>query len=212
LLCLGTIGAFWVMASSLVLPLRSWRRAAGAPTITRSMLGMCVAHFGVGVFVLGVTVVSAFSIESDQALAPGRSLDAGDYTFEMRELLQVEGPNYQAHEAVVDIRRDGEFVGELRPQKRQYLVQKSWLTEAGILAGLHRDLLISMGDQLGGDTWSVRVQYKPLVRLLWLGALIMAFGGLLAASDRRYRLSARARAPADVAAEKAPRNTLAEQS
>jgi cytochrome c-type biogenesis protein CcmF len=105
----------------------------------------------------------------------------------MRELLDVEGPNYVAREAVVDIRKGADFIAQVRPQKRQYLVQKSWLTEAGISPGWNRDLLISMGDQIGGEAWSVRVQYKPLVRFIWLGALIMAFGGLLAATDRRYR-------------------------
>jgi cytochrome c-type biogenesis protein CcmF len=196
LLLVGTVAAVWIMASSLVLPLRAWRRQSGAAAPTRSMLGMCIAHFGVGVFVFGVTVVSAFSVESDQALSPGQTASAGDYQFEMRELLDVEGPNYIAREAVVDIRRDGEFVGQVRPQKRQYQVQKSWMTEAGIHAGWNRDLLISLGDPLGPDSWSVRVQYKPLVRFIWLGALIMALGGLLAATDRRYRAPAMARVDA----------------
>jgi cytochrome c-type biogenesis protein CcmF len=196
LLLVGTVAAVWIMASSLVLPLRAWRRQRGAAAPTRSMLGMSTAHFGVGVFVFGVTVVSAFSIESDQALSPGQTASAGDYQFEMRELIDVEGPNYIAREAVVDIRRDGAFVGQVRPQKRQYQVQKSWMTEAGILAGWNRDLLISLGDPLGSDSWSVRVQYKPLVRFIWLGALIMALGGLLAATDRRYRMPAAARVDA----------------
>lgn len=187
LMFVGSVGAFWVMGSSLIQPLRSWRREKGAAGLTRSALGMSVAHFGVGVFVLGVTVVSAYSIETDQALRPGGAVSAGGYQFEMQDVIDVEGPNYLAREAVVDVRHNGEFVGQLRPQKRQYLVQKSWLTEAGIEAGWNRDLLISMGDQIGSDTWSVRVQYKPLVRFIWLGALIMAFGGLLAATDRRYR-------------------------
>ena len=193
LMFVGSVGAFWVMGSSLVQPLRSWRREKGAAGLTRSTLGMCVAHFGVGVFVLGVTVVSAYSIETDQALSPGAAVSAGGYQFEMQSVIEVEGPNYLAREAVVDVRHNGEFVSQLRPQKRQYLVQKSWLTEAGIEAGWNRDLLISMGDQLGGDAWSVRVQYKPLVRFIWLGALIMALGGLLAASDRRYRGPAHSR-------------------
>ncbi len=193
LLLIGTVAAFWLMASAVVLPLRSVRRQAGTAPITRAALGMSLAHFGVGVFVLGVTVVSSFSIESDQAMSPGQTATAGDYDFEMRELLEVEGPNYIAREAVVDIRRDGEFVGQVRPQKRQYQVQKSWMTEAGILEGWNRDLLISMGDPIGTGTWSVRVQYKPLVRFIWLGALIMALGGLLAATDRRYRVPVAAR-------------------
>ncbi len=200
LLSIGTIAAVWIMASSLVQPWRAWRRQRGAAALTRSMLGMSVAHFGVGVFVFGVSVVSAFNIESDQALSPGGTASAGDYQFEMRELLNVEGPNYIAREAVVDIRRDGEFVAQVRPQKRQYQVQQSWMTEAGIVAGWNRDLLISLGDPLGPESWSVRVQYKPLVRFVWLGALIMALGGLLAATDRRYRTPVAARVTAGHAA------------
>jgi cytochrome c-type biogenesis protein CcmF len=119
---------------------------------------------------------------------------AGDYEFDLRELLDVEGPNYVAREGVVDIRRDGEFVGQVRPQKRQYRVQQSPMTEAGILAGWNRDLLISMGDPIGNDTWSVRVQYKPLVRFIWLGAFLMALGGLVSATDRRYRVPVHQRA------------------
>ena len=165
---------------------------------------MHIAHFGVGVFTLGVTIVMTFSIETDRALAPGQSVSAGNYSFEMRELRNVQGPNFRAREAVVDVRRlNGEFVGELRPQKRQYMVQQSPMTEAGILAGWNRDLLISMGDQIGTDTWSVRVQYKPLVRFIWLGCLLMAIGGLVAVSDRRYRVPAEQRVRVSPAAEPA---------
>jgi len=200
LLCVGMIAAIWIMISSLMIPIRSWRRKAGAPGMTRSTLGMSIAHFGVGVFTLGVTVVSAFSIETDQALSPGRSVAAGPYTFEMRELIDVRGPNYIAREGVVDVRRDSEFVAQLRPQKRQYQVQKSWMTEAGLLPGWDRDLMISMGDQIGKDVWSVRVQYRPLVRFIWLGALIMAIGGLISVTDRRYRLRSKQTAAIDLAA------------
>ncbi|MDJ0941220.1 MAG: heme lyase CcmF/NrfE family subunit [Woeseiaceae bacterium] len=200
LLAVGSIAAFWVMASSLVQPIRSLRRAPGAPPISRSMLGMNVAHFGVGFFTLGVVVVSSFSIETDRSLAPGQSIDAGAYTFEMRELIDVEGPNYVAREAVVDVRRDGEFVAQLRPQKRQYRVQQSPMTEAGLLPGWNRDLMISMGDQIGADVWSVRVQYRPLVRFIWFGALLMAIGGLIAMTDRRYRVKAEQPAKVDVVA------------
>ena len=189
LLVVGTIGAFWIMASSVIQPLRSWRRERGATRITRSALGMSVAHFGVGVFTLGVTIVSAFSIETDNLLQPGGTLSAGHYEFAMREMSDVQGPNYIAKEGVVDVRHDGEFVAQLRPQKRQYK-NENWMTEAGIEAGWNRDLIISLGEEVGSDVWSVRVQYRPLVRFIWLGALIMAFGGLLAVSDRRYRTTA----------------------
>jgi len=187
LVTIGTIAAVWIMLSSLIEPVRSWRRSAGAAPMTRAMLGMSVAHFGVGLFVLGVTLVSAFTVESDLALKPGGTVEVAGFSFELRELRNVEGPNYQAIEGRVEVRKDGEFVGEVRPQKRQYIVQQNWMTEAGILARWNRDLFVALGDQLGNDTWSVRIQYKPMIRFIWLGALIMALGGLIAVSDRRYR-------------------------
>ncbi len=196
LVTIGTVAALWIMLSSLIEPIRSWRRSAGAAAMTRGMLGMSVAHFGVGFFVLGVTLVSAFNVESDQALKPGGSVEVAGYRFELRELRNVEGPNYQAIEGRVEVRKDGEFIGEVRPQKRQYIVQKNWMTEAGILAHWNRDLFIALGDQLGNDTWSVRIQYKPMIRFIWLGALIMALGGLIAVSDRRYRGQVRVKAGA----------------
>jgi cytochrome c-type biogenesis protein CcmF len=183
----GTVAAFWIMLASLQEPIRSWRREKGTPAITRSMLGMSVAHFGVGVFALGITLVSAFTVESDQAMQAGGSVENAGYRFELRELREVEGPNYKAIEGRVEIRKDGDFIGEVRPQKRQYLVQQNWMTEAGIDAHWNRDLFIALGDQLGNDTWSVRIQYKPMIRFIWLGAFIMALGGLISTTDRRYR-------------------------
>jgi len=188
LVTVGTIAAIWVAATSLIQPLRAWRSGV---RMTPAVLGMSVAHFGVGLFVLGVTTVSAFSIETDRALQPGESIDIGNYQYEMRELRDVQGPNYSAREAVIEITRNGEFVAEVRPQKRQYLVQKSPMTEAGIDAGWNRDLFVALGDQIGNDVWSVRVQYKPMIRFIWLGCLVMALGGLIAVSDRRYRAGAR---------------------
>ena len=190
LLVVGCASALWIIASSLVLPLRSLRRDKGSAGMTRSVLGMSVAHFGMGLFVLGVTVVSAFGVESDRAMRVGESIEVAGYDFEMMALRDVQGPNYSAIEAEIEMRKDGEYVGTVRPQKRQYLVQKNWMTEAGIDAGWNRDLFVALGDQLGNASWSVRVQYKPLIRFIWLGALVMALGGLIAASDRRYRLKA----------------------
>ena len=198
LVVIGTIAALWIMIASTIEPIRSLRRAPGTPALTRSVLGMSVAHFGLGMFALGVTLVSAFDIESDQAMRTGGVVEIAGYSFELREVRDVQGPNYAAIEGTFEIRKDGEFVGEVRPQKRQYLVQKSWMTEAGILAGWNRDLFVAMGDQLGNETWSVRIQYKPMIRFIWFGALVMALGGLIATTDRRYRLTARAREPARV--------------
>ena len=183
----GTIAAIWVIAASLIDPIRSWRRPEGAAPITRAMLGQSVAHLGVGLFILGVTVVSAFNIETDQSMRAGESIEVAGHSFQLRELRQVEGPNYTAIEGVVEIRKGGDFVAEVRPQKRQYLVQRNWMTEAGINVHWNKDLFIALGDQLGNDTWSVRIQYKPMIRFIWLGCIIMALGGLIAITDRRYR-------------------------
>ena len=193
LVIVGTIAAFWLIGVSLINPIRSWRRAPGTPGMTRSVFGMSVAHFGVGMFVLGVTIVSAFSIEADLSLQPGQKVEVAGYSFELQGLKNVDGPNFRALEGEVEIRKDGQFVGELRPQKRTYLVQQNPMTEASIDAGWNRDLFVALGDPLGNDTWSVRIQYKPMIRFVWAGCLVMAIGGLIAASDRRYRLTAKAR-------------------
>jgi len=193
LLSIGAIAGFWIMAVSLLQPLRLWRRVPGTPGMTRSALGMSVAHFGVGMFTLGITIVSAFTVEADLSVRRGEPVEVAGYSFELTDLKNVQGPNYQALEGKVEIRKNGDFVAELRPQKRTYRVQQSPMTEAGIDVGWNRDLFVALGDPLGNDAWSVRLQYKPLIRFIWLGALIMAFGGMIAASDRRYRLKATAR-------------------
>lgn len=193
LVVVGSVAALWILASSLVLPLRSWRRAPGTPAMGRAVAGMCIAHFGVGLFVLGVTVVSAFGVEEDLRLSPGESVEVAGYEFHLEELRNVDGPNYRALEAEVEIRNNGEHVATVRPQERTYLVQQNPMTEAGIDAGWNRDLFVALGQPLGNGIWSVRVQYKPLIRFIWFGAVIMALGGIVAASDRRYRVSAVAR-------------------
>jgi len=190
LLVVGCTAAAWIVISSLIQPVRSWRRKKGTSAITRSALGMSIAHLGMGLFVIGVTIVSAFGVESDRAMRLGETLDVGGFEFELREIREVQGPNYTAIEGVVEIRSDGEFVATVRPQKRQYLVQKNWMTEAGIHPSWNKDLFVALGDQLGDGAWSVRIQYKPMIRFIWLGAFIMALGGLVSVSDRRYRKSA----------------------
>ena len=200
LVSVGSIAAIWIMATASIPPLRALRRAPGAARLTRGVLGMSVAHFGLGLFVVGVTFVQAFNVESDRALSPGDEIEVAGYNFALRELLDVDGPNFKAIEGVVEIRKDGSFIGEVRPQKRQYLVQQNWMTEAGILAKWNKDLFVALGDQLGNDSWSVRIQYKPMIRFIWFGALVMALGGLIAASDRRYRMVTTAETAPRVAA------------
>ena len=194
LLAAGTISALWIVASSLVQPLRSWRREKGAAGITRGALGMSVAHLGMGLFILGATIVSAFGIEADRSLKPGESVEIAGYEFEMREIREVEGPNYDALEGVIEIRDEGDYVATVRPQKRTYRVQQNPMTEAGIHTVWDKHLFVALGDPIGNGAWSVRIQYKPMIRFIWFGAFVMAFGGLIAVSDRRYRASARKQA------------------
>lgn len=189
LLVIGCTAAVWIVASSLIQPWRSWRRKEGAARITRSALGMSIAHLGMGFFVIGATIVSAFGIESDRAMRVGEIIDLAGMQFEMREFREVKGPNYDAIEAVVDIRKDGKYIATVRPQKRQYRVQTSLMTEAGIHPSWNKDLFVALGDDLGGGAWSVRIQYKPMISFIWIGAFVMALGGLISVSDRRYRVA-----------------------
>jgi cytochrome c-type biogenesis protein CcmF len=191
----GMFLAAWLMAVSLIEPARYlWRKKSllGYP---RGMLGMTIAHFGVGMFVLGITGVSSFSIEKDLGMKPGEEITVEGYTFRFEGARNVQGPNYSAVEADVRVTRDGEEIALLKPQKRTYRVQQSPMTEAAIHARLSRDLFVAMGEPLGQGAWSMRIQYKPMIRMIWLGALVMALGGALAASDRRYRLAREATVP-----------------
>ncbi len=181
---IGLTAGVWVILSSLYEPLQRLRLKQ---SISRGVLGMTVAHIGVGLFAIGVTVTQTYRVEKDVALKAGESVTLEGYDFLFKSTRQVQGPNYDAVESEVVITRDGREVATLHPQKRIYRVQKSPMTESGIEVDWNRDLFVAMGDDLGAGAWSVRVQYKPMVRFIWLGALVMALGGLIAISDRRYR-------------------------
>ena len=181
----GVAAAGLVILSALYEPFDRLRHRQRIPA---SVLGMCLAHLGVGLFTLGVTVTQSYRIEKDIALSPGERFELRDYTFEFVSTRPVQGPNYQAIEAEVRVLRGARLVTVLHPQKRVYRVQQSPMTEAGIEAGWNRDLFVAMGEDLGDGAWSLRLQYKPMVRFIWLGALVMALGGLVAVTDRRYRL------------------------
>ena len=151
---------------------------------------MSVAHLGLGVFVLGATVVKTYEIEKDLSMKPGQSVSVGNYEFKLIDTRNVAGPNYDAIEATVVVSRLGREITVLHPQKRTYRVQTNPMTEAGIDPGWNRDLFVAMGEPLGRGAWSFRLQYKPLVRFIWIGAVIMALGGLIGVTDRRYRVRA----------------------
>jgi len=181
---IGLAAGIWVILSSLYEP---WQRLRLKQSLSRGVLGMTIAHIGVGIFAIGVTVTQTYRVEKDIALKPGESATLQGYTFEFRSTRPVSGPNYDAIESELVVTRDGRPVTTLHPQKRTYRVQTMPMTESGIHVKWNRDLFVAMGDNLGAGAWSMRLQYKPMVRYIWLGALVMAFGGIVAITDRRYR-------------------------
>jgi cytochrome c-type biogenesis protein CcmF len=186
LTAVGMAAGLWLVLSSCRDPIA--RLLGKGPRITQSMLAMQLAHIGVGLFVIGVTTTSSFSIETDQRIVAGETVTVADYTIRMGEVSQVEGPNYTALRAEMEVTRAGKPVAILYPEKRLYRVQQSPMTEADIDDSWSRHLFIALGDQLGQNAWSVRIQYKPLIRLIWFGAFVMALGGLIGVTDARYRL------------------------
>ena len=126
----------------------------------------------------------------------GSSVELPGYTFRFQGVDQIPGPNYRADRGTVEVLQGDHQIATLRPEKRTYLVQTNPMTEAAIDVGVLRDIYVSLGEPLGGGAWSLRVYYKPLIRWIWAGALLMALGGLIAAADRRYRVSSKAMARA----------------
>jgi cytochrome c-type biogenesis protein CcmF len=194
---LGFALALWVMLSSLLVPLARLRARQPLPA---AVLGMVVAHFGFGLAMFGITGVQSYKVEKDFALGIGDAASVGGYEFRLTALRDVQGPNFAGIEADIDVSRDGERMTVLRPQKRAYNSGGNPMTEAGIEVGPARDLFAALGDDLGQGRWSLRLQYKPLIRYIWLGAILIALGGAIAALDRRYRIRARARATEQTAA------------
>src|SRR3984893_5621928 len=202
---LGFTFGFWIIFSSLLEPLRRWRQKQN---VTAALLGMCIAHFGVGMFAIGASGVESYKIEKDVALKPGGSFAIAGYDFRFVDAKNVSGPNYDAVEALVDVTRGGKPVATLKPQKRHFRVQQTDNSQAAISVNWARDLFVAMGNPLGENAWSMRIQYKPLVRYIWLGALVMAIGGFIAATDRRYRVTVPSVSPGTVPAPPNPQVEL----
>ncbi len=165
----------------------------GLAGLGRSYWGMQLAHFGLAVCALGVILTSVGSFERDMRMAPGDSVEIGGYQFIFDGAEHHQGPNFSADRGTVRVLEDGRQIALLHPEKRLYSVQQSVMTEAGIDAGFTRDLFVALGEPLENGAWAVRVHIKPFVRWIWLGALLMSLGGLLAASDKRYRIKVKTR-------------------
>jgi len=202
LVSFGLLLAFWIITTTIynfwtrIKPASGsvqWSRARSQP---RSYYGMLLAHFGVAVFVIGVTLVKGYEVEKDVRMEAGDTAHVGGYEFRFDGVTQVPGPNYMASRGSLQVTRNGQPVTVMTPEKRSYFSHQMPMTEASISPGLTRDLYVSLGEP-EGDAWIVRVYYKPFVDWIWAGCLLMAFGGFLAVSDRRYRLAQRQAIVAD---------------
>jgi cytochrome c-type biogenesis protein CcmF len=198
----GLLMAFWIVASVATDLVERLRPAGGvrasvlhrARQIPRSIAGMQLAHLGVAAFILGVTLVKTGEVERDVRMQVGDTTSIGDLVFTFGGVREVQGPNYRAARGTVTVTDKGRPVVTLHPEKRLYPATQSTMTEADIDVGFTRDLYVSLGEPVDGGAWIIRVYVKPFVDWIWGGCLVMALGGLLAASDRRYR--ARVRQPA----------------
>jgi cytochrome c-type biogenesis protein CcmF len=196
LVAFGLLLAVWIVVTA---GLNLWSRIRPLPDsnlhplqrlrgLPSSYLGMLVAHLGVAIFVVGITMVKGYEVEKDVQMDLGDIVEIGPYTFKFKGVSEGEGPNYRFQRGDVDILKNGEFVRNMAPEKRIYLVQRNPMTNAAIDTGFLRDLYVSLGEQVGNTAWTVRVYYKPFVDWIWGGCLLMALGGVLALADKRYRI------------------------
>ena len=181
----GVVGAVWVGAGTLRSVWSRLRSPGGR--LTAEMLGMTLAHFGVAVFLVGALLVEGLNVQREVAVKPGQTIEVGEYAFRFDGVQQRQGPNYRADYGTVQVFADGAPLVLMHPEKRAYASGGQVLTEAEIERGFTRDLYVALGEPLGGGAWALRVHIKPFVRWIWAGALLMMLGGLVTATDRRFR-------------------------
>jgi cytochrome c-type biogenesis protein CcmF len=213
---LGLLLAFWIVATVVQ---QVWIRVRSQPgagmfgKITappRSYYGMQLAHMGVAVFIAGVTVVTSYQSEKDVRMNKGDTVTVGGYQFRLNNLSQLQGPNYQAVRADIEVTKDGSAVAMMHPEKRAFTTSQNVTSETAIDRNVFRDLYLSLGDEVGGGAWTVRVYHKPLVNWIWGGALLMAIGGGFAVTDRRYALAARKQREVEAKVSEKPATVVAD--
>ncbi len=198
LVCLGLMLALWIVTTAIFNIWERVKTTSGKLSVfhklglqSRSYYGMQLAHLGVAVFIVGVTIVTGYQSEHDVRMDVGDTVNAGGYSFRFNGITNIVGPNYQSARAEIEVSKNGNVINKMYPEKRSYTASGNVMTETAIDTGLFRDLYLSLGEPVSGGAWSVRVYYKPFVDWIWGGALLMAMGGGLALSDRRYALAAR---------------------
>jgi cytochrome c-type biogenesis protein CcmF len=179
---------FWVIAMSIAdVTDKLAGKLSRLTTLSGSYWGMICAHLGLAVCVLGVGLSSIYDVQKDVRMEPGDRAVVSGYEFEFLGIEQVQGPNYTAYQGQIKVQSESNFSTLMTPEKRSYSAGGQVMTEAAIDASLSRDLYVSLAEPLAGQAWAIRLQVKPFVRCIWLGGLMIALGGLLAALDKRYR-------------------------
>ncbi len=198
MIALGILMATWIVFTAVDNFLQRLRASRGGfSSLPRSFLGMHLAHVGVAVFIVGVTLVGGYEQERDVRMEIGDTVEVGGYTFRFDGTSERSGPNYEAHVGSVVVTKDGSAFSEMYPEKRVYRARGMPMTEAAIHSSPLRDLYVSLGEPLEDGAWSVRIYHKPFVTWIWGGCLLMALGGMLSISDRRYRSAVIGKAPAE---------------
>ena len=215
---LGFAFGFWIVACVLVSTIDAMRGAdqrfrwSDAPRRARmhpaSVWGMHLAHLGVAAFVLGVTAVKTYEVDTELAISRNEVVVVGSYALRFDALDKVAGPNYQSTQATFSvfkvagqpdadpatlIKADAKPIATLYPEKRTFQASGQTMTEAAIDRSLSRDVYLSMGEPVDGGQWIIRAHIKPFINWIWLGCVMMAFGGFIAIADRRYRRANAAR-------------------
>ncbi len=189
---IGLMMALWVLIFALMeVHERATHRHGfwrGLRTLTRSQWGMVLGHVGVAVTVIGITFSQNYSVERDVRMRPGDSIDIHRYHFVFNGVRNIVGPNWTGGEGIIAVTRNGRPEATLYAEKRFYTASRMMMTEAAISGGLTRDLYAALGEELSDGSWAVRLYYKPFVRWIWYGGVLMALGGLCCMLDPRYRM------------------------
>ncbi|MCS4308852.1 cytochrome c-type biogenesis protein CcmF [Rheinheimera pacifica] len=188
---LGMLLGAWVGVSALAEVMLRMRQfgsvTQGMTKLNASHYGMTLAHIGFAVLVIGVAMTKTYTEERDVRMEEGDTATLAGYQFTLVDVYDLDGPNYGGQAAELDVRKDGRYITHLHAEKRFYRIQRTIMTEAAVHARLSRDLYVSLGEELPGNAWALRIQVKPFVRWIWLGGLLMSLGALLALADKRYR-------------------------
>jgi cytochrome c-type biogenesis protein CcmF len=190
----GIAGASWIVLTSIQAVREKLRNktalGGGLRSLSQGFYGMLTAHVGISVFVIGVMLSSAFSVEQDVRVEPNKSTEIAGHRFLFEGTQKLDGANYSGERGTFRVFKDNKEISLLQPEKRIYRVQAMPMTEAAIDPSLARDIYIALGEPLGNGAWSARIYYKPFIRWIWLGALFMVAGGIISVFDPRYRRNA----------------------